>query len=85
MNKRNYVFVLCLHFKSHFGSPDTVKQAMQDKKWITETFILPCFPLYSMGKSVWEDITFAQELLQHKMTNKQRITQGSQEGVCLML
>lgn len=25
-----------------------------------------------MGKSLWEDITFVQELSQHEMTNRQR-------------
>lgn len=32
-----------------------------------------------MAKSLWEDITYVQELLQHEMTNRQQHRTGSQE------
>lgn len=44
---------------------------MQDNKWILRHSFYNAFPLYYMGKSLWEDITFVQELLQYEMTNRQ--------------
>lgn len=43
------------------------------------------FLLYYKAESLWEDITYVQELLQHEMTNWQQHGAGSQEpATCIM-